>query len=239
MGSETSDSDRRAHQRYTLQLAVTGQHGGGQVHGHSEDLSVGGAKIHWDNGPAPDVGEKMDVQVALPGTKTLRAEAEVRWRTESGICGVAFDRRAQKVIAAFFAGAIGLAASSASAAQAAVPTFDENADITLEADGSERPDEFVIETAFFEQNAALDKCLDKARGDVTGEAEVSILLDPKGDRPLGINAKLPGSLAKQKNFRECIRGAAADAPFPAYDGPPVVVNIRFDLDPGYEIEEDW
>lgn len=194
--------------------------------------------VAWDADTELRVGDALDVDVELPGAQTLQATAQVRWQRGKGICGIQFDKRAQSVLAAFFASFCGLSSATNAHAAASVPTFDPNADVVVNDDGGERPDEYEIEQAFFGQNAALDRCVTKATRNVSGDATVSILLNPKGDRPLGINAELPRKLARNKSLRECIRTATAGAPFPAYDGPPVVVDLRFELAPGTDYEED-
>ena len=70
-----------------------------------------------------------------------------------------------------------------------------------------------------------------------GDVDVEVLLNPKGHEPLGINAKLPRQVDKS-SLRECLRGAVAAAAYPSYDGPPVVVNFSFELDPGTYWEEE-
>lgn len=229
-------ANRRTHERLDLKVAVTQQ---GAVAGHSEDLSVGGAKIRWCDPSVAKVGDTIEVAVALPGRAPLRAEAEVRWRGDARTCGVAFDKRTQAVLASFFAAMCGLTSATASAA-AAVPTFDPDADVVIEDTGSERPDEHTIELAFKKQNDALNACVTLAgQAGAKGDAKLEVLLNPQGDRPLGINATLPDGLQNNTDFRECVRGATAAAPFPSYDGPPVVVDLDFELDPGHEIEEEW
>jgi len=59
-----------------------------------------------------------------------------------------------------------------------------------------------------------------------------VLLDPNGSTPLGGNAKLPPETGAKKRLRKCLRSVAAAANYPAYDGPPVVVEFSFELDPG-------
>lgn len=235
-------TERRIHTRMPLQLSVTGQTEDEVFAGTSEDLSIGGAKVRWTEERALQIGDKIEVAVDLPGREEpFRTEAEVRWRG-GAICGLAFGKRAQAVLAAFLASACGLSAATASAA-ATVPTFDPNADIVVEDTGPERPDEFAVQEAFFSQNQELDRCIDKATSNrarqLQGDATVEILLNPKGDRPLGVNADLPASIAKHASFKECLRRAVASAPYPSYDGPPVVVSLSFELDPGFEVEEEY
>ena len=236
-GSRTED--RRTHERLPLRVPIFGRRAGTTLSGRSEDVSIGGAKIHWDDGEGPQVGDSIDVEVGLPGRAPLKTKAEVRWRGGKGICGVAFDRRAQSVLAAFFAGLCSLASATATANTTSVPTFDPDADVTITDTGAERPDEYTIEIAFKKQDKALDQCVAQAQTKIEGKAKVSVLLNPDGQRPLGINAKLPKKLQSNTALAECIRGATAAAPFPSYDGPPVVVDLDFEIDPGEEYEEDW
>ncbi|MBL4688980.1 MAG: PilZ domain-containing protein [Nannocystaceae bacterium] len=226
-----------------MRLALTAQADDDVFSGYSEDVSVGGAKVRWADDRDLKIGDHIDVALDLPGrAEPLRARAEVRWRGGSSVCGIAFDKRAQGILAAFFASACGLSAATASAA-ATVPTFDPNADVVVEDTGPERPDEYEVQEAFFSQNEALDKCIAKVTNNrarqLDGDTTVEILLNPKGDRPLGVNADLPSAMAKHASFKECLRRAVAAAPFPSYDGPPVVVSLAFELDPGYEIEEEY
>lgn len=236
--------ERRAHERLPLRLSITERGDEGEYVGTSEDLSVGGAKVVWTEERELSIGDRIEVAVDLPGrSEPLVAEAEVRWRGGKSVCGIQFGRRAQAALAAFFAGACGLSAATASAA-ATVPTFDPNADFVVEDTGPERPDEYQVQEAFFSQNEDLDRCVERATSNratsLEGDATVEILLNPKGDRPLGVNADLPPALAKHASFKECLRRAVAAAPYPSYDGPPVVVALSFELDPGFdEVEEEW
>lgn len=233
-------SNRRAHERLPLRLPVSTRHEASTVSGRSEDFSVGGAKLRFDEQTQLRVGQHIDVDVDLPGTASpLQARAEVRWSGGKGSWGVAFDKKTQAVLAAFFAGMCTLTPASAMATTTSVPTFDPDADVEIQDTGGERPDEYTVEQAFKKQNAALDRCVERAKGAAKGEGHVEVLLNPGGNRPLGINTQLPESLQKNADFRECVRGATAAAPFPSYDGPPVVVDLDFEIDPGYDVEEDW
>jgi len=244
MNGFPNGQERRAHERMAMQLPIKASAGGDVFAGLSEDMSIGGAKVRWEDDRELAIGDTIEVELALPGRpEPLRTEAEVRWCGGRSVCGIKFGARAQGVIAAFFAAACGLASSTASAS-ATVPTFDPNADTVVEDTGGERPDEYEIQEAFFSQNEALDKCLDKATNNrqrqLEGDAEIEILLNPKGDRPLGVNASMPRGLSKNVGLTECVRRVVASAPYPSYDGPPVVVALSFELDPGMEYEEeDW
>lgn len=233
------DNNRRVHERLPLRVAVRGTHADQTIAGRSEDMSIGGAKIRWSGEATPDVGEEIDVAVDLPGgTEPLTTRAQVRWRGREGTCGIAFDKRAQAVLAAFFAGLCGLSSATAHA-NCSVPTFDPNADVVIKDTGSERPDEYAIELAFKRQDAALDKCVKKTKVKIEGKARMEVLLNPDGAQPLGINAKLPRKLRGNAKLTDCLRGATAAAPFPSYDGPPVVAHLDFEIDPGFDVEEDW
>jgi len=232
------DNNRRVHERLPLRVAVRGTHAKQAICGRSEDMSIGGAKIRWSGEAAPDVGEEIDVAVDLPGAEPLETRARVRWRGRGGTCGVAFDKRAQAVLATFFAGLCGLSSATAHA-NCSVPTFDPDADVVIKDTGSERPDEYAIETAFKRQNDALDKCVKQTKVKIEGKARMEVLLNPEGAQPLGINAKLPRRLRGNANLKDCLRGATAAAPFPSYDGPPVIAHLDFEIDPGSDVEDDW
>jgi len=234
-----ASAERREHERFPLQVAIEAIHGDSTLSFTSEDLSVGGAKIVGD-GSLP-VGEEVDVSLALPGQSApLAAKAEVRW-SRGGAVGLRFGRVAQAALAAFFASVVGLSGATASANVAAVPNFDPNATTELTEEGGERPDEFVLLGAFERQRAQMDRCVDdaKAGDDVTlkGTATMEVLLNPAGHRPLGINGKVSDDAPKDTGLMECLRVATASAPYPGYDGPPVIVEFDFEIDAGYEIED--
>ena len=42
-------------------------------------------------------------------------------------------------------------------------------------------------------------------------------------RTIGVNATLPSGYEKSTKLEDCLREAAANAAYPKYDGPPVVV----------------
>lgn len=63
-----------------------------------------------------------------------------------------------------------------------------------------------------------------------GYARLQVLLDPTGQDPMGINVHLPEHLSQRDAFVQCIRTAAAAAPYPEYDGPPVIVDFEIELD---------
>lgn len=209
--------------------------------GSSSNLSEGGACIEIQ-GIAPKIGASIEVEFAVPGSEAVRVEAEVRWAKPgaSGTFGVMFRRGHQRLVALLIAGAIGGASANASAAATTtVPTFDPNGDIVLDMEaGPDRPDSHTIREAFSRQYDAIDACVVESKGDsertLEGEAHVEVLLNPKGATPLGVNTELPGRSKKDRQLTECLRAAVATADYPSYDGPPVVVEFDFELDPGFE-----
>jgi hypothetical protein len=126
---------------------------------------------------------------------------------------------------------------------AKVATFDPNADIVLDLDkyGSERPDEYRVQQAFFDRFGALDECVwaeKDRRGSekqLKGDVSMSIKLNPESARPFAVNATMPKKFKKNQKLSDCLREAGASSEFPTYDGPPVVVDFEFELDPG----SDW
>jgi hypothetical protein len=137
-------------------------------------------------------------------------------------------------------------ASTPGSVTANVAEFDPNADVSLDMDkfGSERPDQYSIQQAFFGQFGALDECVlaeKDRRGDeaqLLGDVSMAVKLNPEQSRPFGVNASMPDAHAKATKLQDCLREAAASAPYPTYDGPPVVVDFEFELDPGFiEVEE--
>ncbi len=237
-------AERREHERFPLKVAIEATHGASILSFTSEDLSVGGAKLVGENVGecALPIGEDVDVSLALPGrSKPLEAKATVRW-SRGGALGIQFGRAAQAALAAFFASVVGLSGMSASAAAStSVPTFDPNATTELTEDGVERPDEYVLLGAFENQRAQMDRCVEVAKdGDdvqLQGTATMEVLLNPAGKRPLGINGKVSDDAPADAGLMECLRAATAAAPYPGYDGPPVIVEFDFEIDAGVEIEE--
>lgn len=241
--AESFDLNRRSSERFDFSLPVRASVGERECVGASKNLSEGGACLDF-HGPAPQVGASIKVAFDVPGhAESVEVEAEVRWAAKSS-CGVMFRRGHQRLVALLVAGVLGGAANTASAAASTtVPTFDPNADVSLDAStggGGERPDQQVVLEAFSRQYAAIDACVADTKGGrdkpLEGEAHVEVLLNPAGATPLGINTALPGKISKQRQLQECLRTAVATAEYPSYDGPPVVVEFSFELDPGFEEE---
>jgi hypothetical protein len=132
-------------------------------------------------------------------------------------------------------------AAAPNAVGANIAEFDPNADISLDMDkyGTERPDEYQVQQAFFGQFGAIDECVwaeKDRRGSerqLPGDVALSVKLNPEQSRPFGVNATMPDGLSKAEKLANCLREAAASAPYPTYDGPPVVVDFEMELDPGY------
>jgi len=231
-------SERRTQERHAIDLPVRVSDGGATLACQSENLSVGGACLVHDVGTEPfRVGDIVDIEVDLPGVaRAAKLQAEVRW-SGKGRSGVMFRGGALAAVAAF----VGTLFSGApvSASTSTVPEFDPNADVALDMEaGGERPDEYSVLQAFEQQYEHFDACVAKVKKDpdqkLPGDVEVAVLLSPKGKRPLGVNAALTKKVKASDSLRQCLRTAIAGAPYPAYDGPPVVVNFSFELDPGSE-----
>ena len=132
-------------------------------------------------------------------------------------------------------------AAAPNSVTANVADFDPNADVSLDMEGfgSERPDEYAIQQAFFGQFGALDECVwaehDRRNSEkqLAGDVTMMVKLNPAEHRPFAVNAQMPDGADGDK-LTNCLREAAADAPYPTYDGPPVVVDFEFELDPGFE-----
>lgn len=143
---------------------------------------------------------------------------------------------------------LAIAWGSAGAAQAAtkVPEIDRSKPIDLNRySGEERPDNQGVLDAFSAQLNRLGECVDQAKKRAKaqdspweGGAMLTILLNPEGMRPLGVNAKLPEAYSKDKKLVDCLRLGTWMAEYPSYDGPPVEVDFEFELDPGYDWVEE-
>jgi len=127
------------------------------------------------------------------------------------------------------------------------PDFDPDAPIMVDLKkyGKEQPDPSRLEKAFSRQYGALDGCVaaekersgEKAR--LIGDALAAVILNPAGGTPHAVHASLPDKYETRAELIKCMRGATASAPFPSYDGPPVIARFEFELDPGdIECEED-
>ena len=129
------------------------------------------------------------------------------------------------------------------AVTANVAEFDPNADVTLDINGgTERPDDYAVQQAFFDQFGSIDECVwnyKEGKGlreedQLMGDVSLSVKLNPTESRPYGVNAAMPEPFDKATKLKDCLREAAASAGYPTYDGPPVIVDFEFELDPGYE-----
>jgi hypothetical protein len=238
-----ADTDRRAHERFPVRIEMTARRGDRVIACTSEDLSLGGAKLKAEEHHDLRPGERLQLSFQLPGQRrTLEVEGEVRWKgRDHKYFGIEFGRGIRATLAAFFA-TLAVASPQMVSATSAVPTFDPNADMSLGEGSGQRPDEFTLLQAFEQQFGAFDRCVDAAKHEadrtLDGNAKMQILLNPAGKRPLGVNAEMPKKHKKKAKLRECLRQAAAQAPFPRYDGPPIVVDFEFQLDAGYTYEED-
>jgi len=229
--------ERRVHERHAVGLAMRVRDGEEVIECRGENLSLGGAcLVHHGEDEKFKIGRVVDVEVDLPGLKQrTKLQAEVRWSAR-GRAGLMFRSGATAAIAAFLTALLSSHPASA-AASTSVPEFDPNADVVLDMNaGGERPDEYSVLQAFEQQYDDFDGCVAKVkkRADqkLPGDVEVAVLLSPKGKRPLGVNAQLTSKVPSSESLRQCLRSAVAAAPYPAYDGPPVVVQFSFELDPG-------
>jgi hypothetical protein len=132
-------------------------------------------------------------------------------------------------------------AAAPGAVTANVAEFDRNADIALDMDryGSQRPDQYAIQQAFFGAFDGIGACVDaekqrrKVDEQFEGDVSMAVKLNPEKPRPFGVNATLPEGFEKATKLKDCMREEVAKVKFPTYDGPPVVVEFEFELDPGW------
>jgi hypothetical protein len=135
--------------------------------------------------------------------------------------------------------------------KASIQAFDPNADIGFEfgdggGEGGETPDDYDIRRAVDEKLSDMDQCvLDyktrkgmKADKQLDGDVSLSVKLNPKHSRPLGINASISGKHDKDDPLKTCIKEAIDRAAFPTYNGMPRIVDFTFELDPGSEWVEE-
>ncbi len=135
--------------------------------------------------------------------------------------------------------------------KASIAEFDPNADVVLDlnAYGTERADEWLVQEAFNQSFEGLDRCIaeHKARIGMSeeqtleGGVSVAVKLDPKKGRPSAVNASFSAKSLEKKDHRalkDCVREVVATVDFPTYDGPPQVAEFEVDpLDPGYAWED--
>ena len=235
----TSGAERREHERFDIRIPV---HLEGVGNARSENISAGGACISCE-GEAPAIGERVQMAVDLP-SGPVQVDAEVRWASKcKRKVGLQFRGGQKAAIAAFITAFVGATQIASAAASLTVPEFDPQGDVQLDMErGGERPDEYNVMQAFEQQYDSFDQCVAEAKGKShkqwPGDVHVEVLLNPDGHIPLGVNAQVPGSAAKKRGLRECLRSAVASAEYPSYDGPPVVVEFDFELDPGTEWVEE-
>lgn len=120
-----------------------------------------------------------------------------------------------------------------------IAEFDPNADVVLDMEaGNESPDEFAIQQAFFGQFEQISQCVfdekdrRKSEDQLPGDVVIAVKLNPAGKQPFGVNATMPDEVADATKLKDCLREAAAGAPYPKWDGQPRVVEFEFELDPG-------
>jgi hypothetical protein len=240
MQHAVNHDNRRASERFSVVLPVSATTGPAPLRGTTSNMSSGGACLELED-EAPEIGSSVKLAFAVPGRPDpIEVDAEVRWTAGAAKkrCGVMFRQGHGRLLAALIAGLIGAASMTASA-NTRVPTFDPNGDTVIDMDaGPERPDKQQVLDAFSKQYDAIDQCVMTSKpsveGELEGDAHVAVLLNPKGATPLGVNAELPDSVKKNGKLRECLRTAVARADYPSYDGPPIVVEFDFELDPGFE-----
>ena len=132
-------------------------------------------------------------------------------------------------------------AAAPGAVTANIAEFDPSADISLDMDkyGSERPDQYAVQQAFFAAFDGIGACIDaekerrKTDEQFEGDVSMAVKLNPEKPRPFGVNATLPEGFEKATKLKDCMREEVAKVQFPKYDGPPVVVEFEFELDPGW------
>lgn len=123
-----------------------------------------------------------------------------------------------------------------------VAEFDPNAAISLDMDsyGGERPDDYEVQQAFYGAFDGIGSCVtaererQKIADDATlpGDVTIAVKLNPERGRPFGVNATMPEGLEDNEVLEDCMREEVAKVDYPKYDGPPVVVEFEFELDPG-------
>ncbi len=146
------------------------------------------------------------------------------------------SKAAQRKLTVKLAGAADPGAVTANIAE-----FDPNADVSLDMDkyGSERPDEYEVQQAFFAAFDRINECVlaeherRKSEEQFPGDVSMAVKLNPEAPRPFGVNATLPSGFEEAEQLETCMREAVGDVQFPTYDGPPVVVEFEFELDPGF------
>lgn len=149
-------------------------------------------------------------------------------------------------ISSLAAFAVALGSTSAFATNP-VPAYDPSKPVDLNRyTGGERPQQNDVLNAFSKQFDALTVCVEKEKQRIhqsqdermLGDATMTVLLNPHGARPLGVNAVLPKEHQNRREMTECLRRATWMGSYPQYDGPPIVVDFEFELDAGYDWVEE-
>jgi hypothetical protein len=136
--------------------------------------------------------------------------------------------------------------------QAKIADFDPNEEVVLDLDkyGTARVDDYLVSEAFNRSFDGLDKCVQQTKtkeklgeeAALEGDADFTVKLNPNSERPFAVNAKLSAKKWDQnKELKDCLREAVANAGYPMYDGPPQVAVFSTQLDPGtVEADDnDW
>lgn len=69
---------------------------------------------------------------------------------------------------------------------------------------------------------------------LNGVACLAVSIDPKRGSPTGVNVTLPDAIQRDTTLSKCIRDLAYKVGYPKYDGPTRVVNLSYEIDPGYD-----
>ena len=132
--------------------------------------------------------------------------------------------------------------------KATIAEFDP-ASMTVDLDkyGSERVDDWEVQQAFNRSFDGLDQCVFAAKekagmkpeDTLDGDVDFAVKLNPKEDKPFGVNAQLSSKKwGGNEDLKDCLREAVAGVGFPTYDGPPQVAEFSTQLDPGSEWVEE-
>ncbi len=164
----------------------------------------------------------------------------MQFRSWCRMCHVALFAAAFGLVACDMKPAEGNGRTVRKASKASIATFDTSKlDFDIMSVGSERPDEYMTQQAWENSFSAFDECVADEKSRVNSEKQIpgditlTVRLHPEG-KPIGVNADGPKGLLKREKLVNCMREAAATAPFPKYDGPPVETEMTLEVDPGFE-----